>query len=78
MNECYCIVDKRVTPSVNPIFQNDKRGRKILVSKCGVCGNRKVKYVKIKHYEDEEEEEYNIFKKLVDKYYSMFKNSKSN
>ena len=47
MRESYCIVDKRVTPCVEPSgYQQDKRGRTQFFCKCGVCGTKKVRYVK--------------------------------
>ena len=50
MKESYCIVDKRVTPCVEPSgYQKDKRGRTQFFCKCGVCGNKKVRYVKTKN-----------------------------
>ena len=48
MKETYCIVDKRVTPCTEPSgYQTDKRGRKQFYCKCAVCGNKKVRYVKM-------------------------------
>ena len=48
MVNSYCIVDKRVTPCVEPSgYQKDKRGRTQFYCKCGVCGNKKVRYVKM-------------------------------
>ena len=48
MNETYCIVDKRVTPCTEPSgYQKDKRGRTQFFCKCAVCGNKKVRYVKM-------------------------------
>jgi len=48
MKESYCIVDKRVTPCVEPSgYQKDKRGRTQSFCKCSVCGNKKVRYVKM-------------------------------
>ena len=48
MNESYCIVDKRVTPCTEPSgYQTDKRGRTQFFCKCVVCGNEKVRYVKM-------------------------------
>ena len=48
MNESYCIVDKRVTPCTEPSgYQTDKRGRTQFFCKCTVCGNKKVRYVKM-------------------------------
>ena len=47
MKESYCVVDKRVTPCVEPSgYQKDKRGRTQFYCKCGVCGIKKVRYVK--------------------------------
>ena len=47
MKETYCIVDKRVTPCTEPSgYQNDKRGRTQFYY-CAVCGNKKVRYVKM-------------------------------
>ena len=47
MNETYCIVDKRVTPCIDPSgYQKDKRGRTQFFCRCAVCGNKKVRYVK--------------------------------
>ena len=47
MKESYCIVDKRVTPCVEPSgYQTDKRGRTQFFCKCAVCGTKKVRYVK--------------------------------
>ena len=44
--ETYCIKDKRLTPCVNPMgYQKDKRGRDQFFCTCGVCGNKKVKYL---------------------------------
>ena len=46
MKESYCIVDKRVTPCVEPSgYQKDKRGGTQFFCKCAVCGNKKVRYV---------------------------------
>ena len=48
MKESYCIVDKRVTPCIEPSgYQTDKRGRTQLFFRCAVCGNKKVRYVKM-------------------------------
>lgn len=48
MNESYCIKDKRITPCVEPSgYQEDKRGRTQFYCKCGVCGIKKVRYVKM-------------------------------
>ena len=48
MKESYCIVDKRVTPCTEPSgYQTDKRGRTQFFCKCTVCGNKKVRYVKM-------------------------------
>ena len=48
MKESYCIVDKRVTPCTEPSgYQKDKRGRTQFYCKCAVCGNKKVRYVKM-------------------------------
>ena len=48
MKESYCIVDKRVTPCTEPSgYQKDKRGRTQFFCKCAVCGNKKVRYVKM-------------------------------
>ena len=48
MTESYCIVDKRVTPCTEPSgYQTDKRGRTQFFCRCAVCGNKKVRYVKI-------------------------------
>ena len=45
MKESYCIV---VTPCTEPSgYQKDKRGRTQLFCKCTVCGNKKVRYVKM-------------------------------
>ena len=47
MVESYCIRDKRVTPCVEPSgYQKDKRGRTQFFCRCGVCGIKKVRYVK--------------------------------
>ena len=47
MVESYCIVDKRVTPCVEPSgYQKDKRGRTQFYCRCAVCGTKKVRYVK--------------------------------
>ena len=48
MKESYCIVDKRVTPCTEPSgYQQDKRGRTQFYCRCAVCGNIKVRYVKM-------------------------------
>ena len=48
MKESYCIVDKRVTPCTEPSgYQTDKRGRTQFLCRCAVCGNKKVRYVKM-------------------------------
>ena len=48
MKESYCIVDKRVTPCIEPSgYQTDKRGRTQFYCRCAVCGNKKVRYVKM-------------------------------
>ena len=48
MKETYCIVDKRVTPCTEPSgYQKDKRGRTQFFCRCAVCGNKKVRYVKM-------------------------------
>ena len=48
MNDSYCIVDKRVTPCTEPSgYQKDKRGRTQFFCTCAVCGNKKVRYVKM-------------------------------
>ena len=48
MKESYCIKDKRVTPCVEPSgYQKDKRGRTQFFCQCGVCGIKKVRYVKM-------------------------------
>ena len=48
MKESCCIVDKRVTPCTEPSgYQTDKRGRTQFFCRCAVCGNQKVRYVKM-------------------------------
>ena len=48
MKESYCIVDKRVTPCTElGGYQNDKRGKTQFLCRCAVCGNKKVRYVKM-------------------------------
>ena len=48
MKETYCIVDKRVTSCTEPSgYQQDKRGRTQFYCRCAVCGNKKVRYVKM-------------------------------
>ena len=48
MKESYCIKDKRVTPCTEPSgYQQDKRGRTQFFCRCAVCGNKKVRYVKM-------------------------------
>ena len=48
MKESYCIVDKRATPCTEPRgYQKDKRGRTQFYCSCAVCGNKKVRYVKM-------------------------------
>ena len=48
MNDSYCIVDKRVTPCTEPSgCQKDKIRRTQFFCKCAVCGNKKVRYVKM-------------------------------
>ena len=48
MKESYCIVDKRVSPCTEPSgYQKDKRGRTQFFCRCAVCGNKKVRYVKM-------------------------------
>ena len=48
MKESYCIVDKRVTPCTEPSgYQKDKRGRTQFFCRCAVCGNKKVRYIKM-------------------------------
>ena len=47
MKESYCIKDKRVTPCVEPSgYQKDRLGRTQFFCRCGVCGNKKVRYIK--------------------------------
>ena len=41
-------MDKRVTPCTEPSgYQRDKKGRLQFYCKCAVCGNKKVRYVKM-------------------------------
>ena len=48
MKESYCIKDKMVTPCTEPSgYQKDKRGRTQFFCRCGVCGIKKVRYVKM-------------------------------
>ena len=48
MKETYCIKDKRETPCVEPSgYQKDKKGRTQFFCRCGVCGIKKVTYVKM-------------------------------
>ena len=48
MKESYCTVDKRVTPCTEPSdYQKDKRGRTQCLCRCAVCGNKKVRYIKM-------------------------------
>ena len=48
MKETYCIVDKRLTPCTEPSgYQKDKNGRTQFYCRCAVCGNKKVRYVKM-------------------------------
>ena len=43
MKESYCIVDKRVTPCVEPSgYQTDKRGRTQFFCKCGFVEPKKL------------------------------------
>ena len=46
MKDFYCVKDKMITPSVEPSgYQTDKRGRTYFICRCGVCGNKKVRYL---------------------------------
>ena len=48
MKETYCIKDRRKTPCVGPSgYQEDKNGRTQFFCYCGVCGIKKVRYVKM-------------------------------
>ena len=48
MKDSYCIKDKRKTPCVEPSgYQKDIRGRTQFFCRCGVCGIKKVKSLKI-------------------------------
>ena len=48
MNETYCVVDKKKTPCTEPSgYQTDERGRTQFFCHCAVCGNKKVRYVKM-------------------------------
>ena len=47
MKETYCLKEKEYNPCVEPSgYQRDKRGRLQFYCKCGVCGIKRVRYVK--------------------------------
>ena len=47
MKETYCLKDKEHSACVEPSgYQKDKRGRLQFYCHCGVCGIKKVRYVK--------------------------------
>ena len=48
MKETYCVFDKRVTPFTEPSgYQKDEKGKPQFFCYRAVCGNKKVRYVKM-------------------------------
>ena len=42
----YCLKCKRNTESINPKVLKTTKGRMMILSKCGICGSKKSKFIK--------------------------------
>ena len=43
---CYCLRCKRNTESINPSVSKTTNGKTMMLSKCGMCGSKKSKFIK--------------------------------
>ena len=42
---CYCLTCKKNTENMNPVTQKISNGRRMLLSKCAICGSRKSRFI---------------------------------
>ena len=44
--ESYCLKCKKHTKNINPQVYSTSNGKRMILSKCAVCGSRKSKFIK--------------------------------
>ena len=44
--ETYCLACRKYTKSINPKIVRNKHNRSMIQSNCGVCGNKKSRFIK--------------------------------
>ena len=44
--ESYCLKCKKYTKNINPQVSSTSNGKLMIISKCAICGNKKIKFVK--------------------------------
>ena len=42
----YCLKCKKNTESINPKFSKATNGKTMILSKCAICGSKKLKFIK--------------------------------
>ena len=42
----YCLRCRKDTENINPKVSNTSNGRKMILSKCAICGNKKSRFIK--------------------------------
>ena len=42
----YCLKCRKNTENINPRVSNTSNGRKTILSKCGICGSKKARFIK--------------------------------
>ena len=45
----HCLKCKKNTENINPRLLRTKNGKKIIISKCAICGSKKSKFIKKKN-----------------------------
>ena len=42
----YCLKCRKYTENINPRVSNTSNGRTVILSKCGICGSKKSRFIK--------------------------------
>ena len=50
IKDSYCIKEKKITKSIDPIIMYTKNGNKYIKSTCVICGNKKSTFIKKNNY----------------------------
>ena len=44
--ESYCVKCKKYTENINPKVSGTSNGKAMILSKCAICGNKKLRFIK--------------------------------